>query len=82
MSSCDGSPDHASAGLIDCGPVFSAREGRPHMERSAAMRLLAGLHKAQNAFYAGRDDTELRKIHSPDIEWTVPGRNAIAGLYP
>ena len=52
------------------------------MERSAAMRLLAGLHKAQNAFYAGGDDTELRKILSPDIEWTVPGRNAIAGLYP
>lgn len=68
MSSCDGSPDHASAGLIDCGPVFSAREGRPHMERSAAMRLLAGLHKAQNAFYAGGDDAELRTLDSADFD--------------
>jgi hypothetical protein len=47
------------------------------MERSAALRLLADLHTAQNAFYAGGDDAELRLLLSPD----VPGRNAIAGVY-
>lgn len=51
------------------------------MERSEALRLLAELHKAQNAFYAGGDDTMLRKILSPEVEWSVPGKNAIAGLY-
>jgi ketosteroid isomerase-like protein len=51
------------------------------MERAAALLLLAELHAAQNAFYAGGDDSELRKLLSPDIEWTVPGRNAIAGRY-
>lgn len=51
------------------------------MERSAALRLLAELHKAQNTFYAGGDDTMLRKILSPEVEWSVPGKNAIAGLY-
>jgi hypothetical protein len=38
------------------------------MERSAAMRLLAGLHKAQNAFYAGRDDAELRTLDPADFD--------------
>jgi uncharacterized protein len=51
------------------------------MERAAAVRLIAELHAAQNAFYAGGDDSELRKLLSPDIEWTIPGRNAIAGRY-
>jgi ketosteroid isomerase-like protein len=49
------------------------------MERAAALLLIADLHAAQNAFYARGDDSELRKLLSPDIEWTVPGRNAIAG---
>jgi ketosteroid isomerase-like protein len=51
------------------------------MERSAALRLLAALHTAQNAFYAGGDDAELRALLSPEVVWTVPGRNAIAGVY-
>ena len=51
------------------------------MERAAAVLLIADLHAAQNAFYAGGDDSELRKLLSPEIEWTVPGRNAIAGRY-
>jgi len=51
------------------------------MERAAAVLLIADLHAAQNAFYAGGDDSQLRKLLSPDIEWTVPGRNAIAGKY-
>jgi uncharacterized protein len=51
------------------------------MERSAALRLLADLHTAQNAFYAGGDDTELRLLLSPEVVWTVPGRNAIAGVH-
>lgn len=51
------------------------------MERSVALRLLADLHRAQNAFYAGEDDAELRAILSPEVVWTVPGANAIAGLY-
>ena len=51
------------------------------MERPAAIRLLSDLQRAQNAFYAGGSDTELRAILSPEIVWAVPGRNAIAGLY-
>jgi len=51
------------------------------MERSTALRLLANLHGAQNAFYAGGDDAELQGLLSREVVWTVPGRNAIAGVY-
>src|SRR5215472_997954 len=51
------------------------------MERAVALLLIADLHAAQNAFYAGGDDSDLRKLLSPDIEWTVTGRNASAGRY-
>jgi ketosteroid isomerase-like protein len=51
------------------------------MEHSAAVGLLTELHAAQNAFYAGGDDLELQRLLSQDVIWTVPGRNAIAGVY-
>src|SRR3954466_2416804 len=43
---------------------------------------LARLHAAQQAFYAGDpDETALRAVLTDDIEWHVPGANAIAGDY-
>ena len=53
------------------------------MERAAALALLARLHAAQGAFYAGEEGAEaaLRALLDPAIEWHVPGRNAIAGDY-
>ena len=43
--------------------------------------LLARLHAAQGAFYAGGPDGPLRALLAPDVVWTVPGENAIAGRY-
>jgi ketosteroid isomerase-like protein len=43
--------------------------------------VLAALHAAQNAFYAGGDAAPLRALLDPDVVWTVPGDNAIAGRY-
>ena len=51
------------------------------MQRAAAVALLARLHAAQGEFYAGGADGPLRALLAPDIEWHVPGRNAIAGHY-
>jgi len=51
------------------------------MEHCAALKLIADLHSAQNAFYAGAGDSELRSRLAPDVVWIVPGRNAIAGRY-
>ena len=51
------------------------------MDRAAAEALLARLHAAQGDFYAGGDDAPLRALLHPEIEWHVPGRNAIAGDY-
>jgi uncharacterized protein len=53
------------------------------MDRAAALALLARLHAAQGAFYAGEPGAEarLRTLLDPAIEWHVPGRNAIAGDY-
>jgi len=53
------------------------------VERAAALLVLARLHAAQAAFYAGEDGAEaaLRALLDPAIEWHVPGRNAIAGDY-
>ena len=51
------------------------------MDRVAAEALLARLHAAQGEFYAGGADGPLRALLAPDIEWHIPGVNAIAGDY-
>ncbi len=51
------------------------------MNRDAAVVLLDRLHQAQNEFYAGGSGAALRPILAPDITWTVPGDNRIAGTY-
>jgi ketosteroid isomerase-like protein len=51
------------------------------MDREEARRILASLHEAQGAFYAGGPDEPLRALLADDIEWVVPGSNAIAGEY-
>jgi ketosteroid isomerase-like protein len=51
------------------------------VERAAALEVLAALHAAQGAFYAGGAEAPLRALLTDDIEWHVPGRNAIAGHY-
>ncbi len=51
------------------------------MDRDAARRTLARLHEAQRAFYAGGPADPLRAVLADDVEWVVPGRNAIAGRY-
>jgi ketosteroid isomerase-like protein len=51
------------------------------MDRDEARRLLARLHEAQGAFYAGGPAEPLRAMLTDDVEWMVPGRNAIAGEY-
>jgi hypothetical protein len=49
--------------------------------RDAAIDLLDRLHSAQNEFYTGGSSAALRRLLSPDVTWTVPGDNAIAGSY-
>jgi uncharacterized protein len=51
------------------------------VDRDHARALLARLHEAQGAFYAGGDDGPLRQLLTDDIAWHVPGDNAIAGTY-
>jgi ketosteroid isomerase-like protein len=51
------------------------------MNRDAAIALLDRLHKAQNEFYAGGSGAALHQLLAPDITWTVPGDNPIAGTY-
>jgi ketosteroid isomerase-like protein len=51
------------------------------MDREEARRILASLHEAQGAFYAGGPDEPLRALLADDIVWVVPGSNAIAGEY-
>jgi ketosteroid isomerase-like protein len=51
------------------------------VDRGQAAAVLARLHAAQGDFYAGGDDAPLRALLHPDVEWHVPGRNAIAGHY-
>jgi ketosteroid isomerase-like protein len=51
------------------------------VNREHALQLLARLHTAQNAFYSGGEEGELRTLLTPDIAWHVPGRNLIAGTY-
>jgi uncharacterized protein len=51
------------------------------VDRRAATDLLGRLHAAQGAFYAGGPEGPLREVLAEDVEWHVPGRNAIAGDY-
>ena len=51
------------------------------MDRNTAESILAELHAAQNAMYAGGDLDAMRSLLTADIEWHVPGENAIAGTY-
>jgi ketosteroid isomerase-like protein len=51
------------------------------MDRDEARRVLARLHEAQAAFYAGGPPEPLRALLADDVAWVVPGRNAIAGEY-
>src|SRR5579875_2371737 len=51
------------------------------MTREQARTLLDVLHAAQGDFYAGGPDGPLRALLTEDIEWHVPGENAIAGTY-
>jgi ketosteroid isomerase-like protein len=50
-------------------------------EISNRTAVLERLHEAQRRFYAGGSGEGLRDLLTEDIEWTVPGRNAIAGHY-
>jgi ketosteroid isomerase-like protein len=51
------------------------------MDRDEARRILARLHEAQGAFYAGGPAEPLRDVLTEDVAWVVPGVNAIAGEY-
>lgn len=51
------------------------------MERDAAIGLLDLLHEAQNDFYAGGSEAALRGLLAPEIRWSVPGENRVAGTY-
>ena len=51
------------------------------VERTQAVALLDRLHDAQNQFYGGGDAGPLAELLTPDIVWTVPGNNQIAGRY-
>jgi ketosteroid isomerase-like protein len=51
------------------------------VERNTAVAILERLHDAQNEFYGGGSDAGLRALLSPEITWTVPGQNRIAGTY-
>jgi ketosteroid isomerase-like protein len=51
------------------------------MNRDTAIDLLDRLHKAQNEFYAGGFGAGLERLLAPNVTWTVPGDNRIAGTY-
>ncbi|MFZ1116864.1 MAG: hypothetical protein WAN44_13685, partial [Propionibacteriaceae bacterium] len=51
------------------------------MERRTAQELLDRLHRAQNKYYAGGDSRGLSDLLADDIRWSVPGGNALAGVY-
>jgi catechol 2,3-dioxygenase-like lactoylglutathione lyase family enzyme/ketosteroid isomerase-like protein len=51
------------------------------MDRTFAASLLERLHAAQNAVYAGGDLQPVRLLLTDDVQWNVPGVNAIAGRY-
>jgi hypothetical protein len=51
------------------------------VDRDTAASILGRLHAAQNAMYSGGDVEAMRVLLTPDVEWRVPGENAIAGTY-
>jgi ketosteroid isomerase-like protein len=51
------------------------------VDRATAGEILTRLHMAQAAFYSGENDRAVRDVLADDIEWHVPGDNAIAGDY-
>ncbi len=51
------------------------------MDRNDAIRLLDSLHEAQNEYYAGGSHLALIRILAPEVTWTIPGQNRIAGTY-
>ncbi len=51
------------------------------MNREVAVRLLDRLQAAQNELYAGGSHAALKPLLAPNITWTVPGDNLIAGTY-
>lgn len=59
----------------------SVAPGGPGLDRVTAADLLGRLHRAQGVFYAGGDDGPLRALLDRDVNWYIPGRNAIAGEY-
>lgn len=52
------------------------------LTRRFAEQVLTRLHDAQRAFYAGdASPAALEEVLAPDVVWTIPGQNAIAGTY-
>jgi ketosteroid isomerase-like protein len=51
------------------------------VSRDKALSVLRALHETQNAMYAGGETDAMRALLTDDVEWTVPGDNAIAGTY-
>jgi len=51
------------------------------MDRDRALSVLQALHDAQNAMYSGGEVNAVRALLTDEIEWHVPGENAIAGDY-
>lgn len=51
------------------------------MNRDTAIDLLDRLHQAQNEFYAGGSGDAVQQLLAPNITWTIPGANLIAGTY-
>jgi len=49
------------------------------MNRDTAIDLLDRLHQAQNEFYAGGSGDAVQQLLAPNITWTIPGANLIAG---
>jgi ketosteroid isomerase-like protein len=51
------------------------------MNQETAVDLLDRLHEAQNEFHAGGSGAPLQQLLGPEVTWTVPGDNDIAGTY-
>jgi uncharacterized protein len=51
------------------------------VELERAKSVLSRLHAAQNAMYAGGELGPVEALLTEDVEWHVPGDNAIAGRY-
>jgi ketosteroid isomerase-like protein len=51
------------------------------VKRDEAAELLRRLHEAQGTLYAGGPPDAVRALLTDDVVWSVPGQNAIAGVY-